>query len=1370
MSFLEEVNLYLSRLMGLGNIYKRRIKVFALALLIYLDYKALQQRSKWVKSKTKKASLWKKAHERNARRLLYFMIEMEGLWVKFGQYLSTRADVLPEAYIRLLQQLQDSLPPRPLEEVCHTIEKELGKSVEELFSEFVKAPLATASIAQVHRATLLTGQEVVVKVQHEGIKHVIIEDLKNAKSIVEWIAWAEPVYNFNPMIDEWCKEAPKELDFNIEAENTRKVASNLGCNKINNENVGSNHIDVLIPEVIQSAEKVIILEYMDGVRLNDFESLQALGVDRKKLVEEITRAYAHQIYVDGFFNGDPHPGNFLVSKEFPHRPILLDFGLTKSLPVTTKQALAKMLLASVEGDQVALLSAFSEMGLKLRMDLPEQAMEVTTIFFRSSTPASEAPEALKKFAEERAKKMKTIQEKMQLDEKEAKRFNPIDAFPGDIVIFSRVLNLLRGLSATMDVRIIYFDIMKPFAESVLGGIINKGPSVNRQWIFDTPVHSVVEDKLRKLLIDLGNAGKILEVSNAKKFSDMEQSLIKRQSPLIADMHMSAFLSSMSWKGERQLFSLVCAYKDGEVIIDTAAGVLGKYDPRPVQPDSLFPVFSVTKGIVAGLLHWLVDKRFTNHLMLPPSTTTSVTTNDHRPPFRVHHQRCCPPLAPGYLHSSIPDFRFGRFTNYSSGDEILAGGGMIQNIGWWGESGDELVTGGGSVGNLGMLVVGLLGILGCWWWVCWDARNWWLTTRVLVVCVGLAGGGDFMLRWLVDGGGAGWWKLAGKLKLDENIANIWPDFASNNKENIKVHHVLNHTSGLHNALANIMRENPLLVSDWNECLQRIAGSCPESEPGKQQLYHYLSFGWLCGGIIEHATGKKFQDILQEVLIHPLHIEGEMYIGVEARLAALTLDTDDLEKLSALNARSDLPSTFQPSELAQVATALPVLFNSLPIRRAIIPAANGHCSARALARYYACLADHGTIPESPSSSLPPLGSHTHIPKFPPLKPPKKENGSKKTRLSLVSLCRTMMSEKFNYEKGTKDGKGPSYDRVPTEEGTSSSVNPEQNTNGEIVHSNDHQRKPIELFSNPKIHDAFMGLGEYEKFVFPNGDFGLGFKRITSVDGSVNGFGHSGMGGSTGFCDVKNRFAIAITLNKMSFGGITGQIIQLVCSELNIPLPKELKGLGSGGDNSELANCHGPTSLDTLKYAAPRAPPVNSPVVGGSGFPSWLNLEPLVGCNLCYWVLDGGCIKQESGVCGGHVELGASPAMVSEQLRRWLRHNVSPETIRLLDNAFIEGQWGEIPKTKDNVVIEELDVDAEEEKKGKNAVSINFIRSTDERSRSTETEEDTEAANLSRSTGNLSRSTEIREEVELSRSTKIDSRLTKSVEVDTNDASVS
>ncbi|KAF3446469.1 hypothetical protein FNV43_RR11648 [Rhamnella rubrinervis] len=962
--------------MGWRNIYRRRLKVFTMALVVYIDYKVLQQREKWT-SKSIRADLWEKAHERNAKRVLSLIIELEGLWVKLGQYLSTRADVLPQAYIGLLKQLQDSLPPRPLEEVCQNIEKELGESMGDLFSDFVEVPLATASIAQVHRATLLNGQEVVVKVQHEGIKAVILEDLKNAKSIVDWIAWAEPQYNFNPMIDEWCKEAPKELDFNSEAENTRTVSKNLGCKTRNDNNTNANRVDVLIPDVIQSTEKVLILEYMDGIRLNDSESLEAFGVDKQKIVEEITRAYAHQIYVDGFFNGDPHPGNFLVSKEPPHRPILLDFGLTKRLSCSMKQALAKMFLASAEGDHVALLSAFAEMGLKLRLDMPEQAMDVTTLFFRSSTPAKESFETMKALAENRSKNLKVIQEKMKLNQKEVKRFNPVDAFPGDIVIFSRVLNLLRGISSTMNVRIVYLDIMRPFAESVLQGSINKGPMVNDQWINHTPVHSDLEAKLRQLLVDLGRNNKILGIQ-------------------------------------------VCAYKDGEIIIDTAAGVLGKYDPRPVQPDSLFPVFSVTKGITAGMLHWLVDN--------------------------------------------------------------------------------------------------------------------------------------------------------GKLKLEENVANIWPEFGSNGKDLIKVHHVLNHTSGLHNALADVIKENPLLLSDWDECLNNIAMSVPETEPNQVQLYHYLSFGWLCGGIIEHASGKKFQEILEEAFIYPLQIEGELYVGippgVESRLASLTLDTDDLNKLSVISGRTELPSTFQPADIFKVATTVPAIFNMLNVRRAIIPAANGHCSARALARYYATLVDGGVVPHlHSSSSKPPLGSHPHIPKFSSQNSPKKKNGSR-SKEKAADVSKSKNNENTNHdedmESGSSDSSSDSNTRLVDDASTSNRNDSNMTDDNSITNLPSNYFGKV--FKNSKIHDAFLGTGEYGNLVLQDGNYGLGFRRYTSKEGSLIGFGHSGMGGSTGFCDVKNRFAIAVTVNKMSFGVVTAHIINLVCSELNIPVPEEYTSFEEMGPNEE------------------------------------------------------------------------------------------------------------------------------------------------------------------------------------------------------------
>ncbi|GAV59037.1 Beta-lactamase domain-containing protein/ABC1 domain-containing protein/WaaY domain-containing protein [Cephalotus follicularis] len=939
--------------MGWGNAYKRRMKVFSVALIIYVDYKVVQQIDKW----NKKNRIWERAHERNAKRVLQLVVGLDGLWVKLGQFLSTRADVLPQAYITVLKQLQDSLPPRPLQEVCRTIEKELGKPMDDLFLDFNKIPLATASISQVHRATRIDGREVVVKVQHESIKKILLEDLKNAKSIVDWIAWVDPRYDYNPMIDEWYKEFPKELDFNHEAENTRTVSRNLGCINKHDDGNCANWVDVLIPEVIESTETVLVLEYIDGIRVNDSESLEAYHVDRQKIVEGITRAYAHQIYVDGFFNGDPHPGNFLVSKEPPHRPILLDFGLTKKLSGSSKQALAKIFLASAEGDYVALLSACAEMGFKLRLDMPEQIMVLSTALFRTSTPGNEAHETVKSLEEQRNKDKKVI--------------NPVDSFPGDVVIFCKVLDLLRGLSSTMNVRIVYLDIMRPFAEYALQGNINKGPEVNGQWIYDTPVHSDVEAKLRQLLIKIANDNKILGIQ-------------------------------------------VCAYKEGKVIIDTAAGVLGRYDPRPVQSDSLFPVFSVTKGITAGMLHWLVDN--------------------------------------------------------------------------------------------------------------------------------------------------------GKLKLDENVANIWPEFGSNNKNLIKVHHVLNHTSGLHNVMVNLRAENPLLMCDWDECLNRIAMSVPETEPGREQLYHYLSFGWLCGGIIEHASGRKFQEILEEAFIHPLKIEGELYIGippgVESRLATLTVDTDDLNKLSGISTRSDLPSTFNVSELA---TTLPSLFNMLNTRRAIIPAANGHCSARALARYYAALVDGGIVPPPHSSySKPLLGSHPHIPKFLSEKSSKRQKG-----LGGKDAAAALKTKKYykNLKKDFKDGShgtSDSYTRL-VNNGTSC-VNNISSTIDNCA-SSDHQTKVVKIFSNPNIHEAFMGFGEYGSLVMPDGGFGLGFRIFKSQDGSIIGFGHSGMGGSRGFCDIKNRFAIAVTVNKMSFGSVTGEIVNFICSELNIPSPKEYLRFSGKGPNVEI-----------------------------------------------------------------------------------------------------------------------------------------------------------------------------------------------------------
>lgn len=270
------------------------------------------------------------------------------------------------------------------------------------------------------------------------------------------------------------------------------------------------------------------------------------------------------------------------------------------------------------------------------------------------------------------------------------------------------------------------------------------------------------------------------------------------------------------------------------------------------------------------------------------------------------------------------------------------------------------------------------------------------------------------------------------------------------------------------------------------------------------------------------------------------------GVESRLATISLDTDELEMLMELNSMPDLPGSLMQGNIMQMVTGLPVLFNTLHIRRAIIPAANGHTTARALARYYAALATGGTIPPPHSNlSKPALGSHTHAPKFPPPK-------VKKRRGFVDFLIGKTSPEKENQDH--------SLNEIIIEDG-----------DGNVGVSS----KAKKMFSNPQIRDAFMGVGDYSTLVFPNGSFGLGFRRFKSASGQITSFGHSGIGGSTGFCDIEHDFSMAITVNRLSLGGVTRRIVQLVCSELNVPVPDEFLGSGQMGQMSravELADMIG------------------------------------------------------------------------------------------------------------------------------------------------------------------------------------------------------
>ncbi|EGB12245.1 hypothetical protein AURANDRAFT_20383, partial [Aureococcus anophagefferens] len=284
----------------------RRLQVYGAAYYIFNTYCSYEEQAEHLYGEALEKH-WADAHTRLASVAVWHATSLLGLWVKLAQFMSSRTDVLPEPWIAALAQLQDSVPPRPYREVATTLAEELGADFADLFESVSAEPLAAASIAQVHRATLRGGADVVLKVQHRGVRQVVLQDLENATYLCEYVAAQKPEHDFRELLREWIDETKRELDFEREALNTDLVGDALrsaGC-------------ACTVPGVIRSGRvrptaRLLPLEFVDGVKPNDARALSRLEVDVDELLGDISEAFATNILIDGRFNADPHPGNILV--------------------------------------------------------------------------------------------------------------------------------------------------------------------------------------------------------------------------------------------------------------------------------------------------------------------------------------------------------------------------------------------------------------------------------------------------------------------------------------------------------------------------------------------------------------------------------------------------------------------------------------------------------------------------------------------------------------------------------------------------------------------------------------------------------------------------------------------------------------------------------------------------------------------------------------------------------------------------------------------------------------------------------------------------------------------------------------------------
>ncbi|HEY3040951.1 MAG TPA: AarF/UbiB family protein [Pyrinomonadaceae bacterium] len=262
-------------------------------------------------------------------------------FIKLGQLLSTRADLLPAPYLEALSRLQDQIEPFPFAEVDQIVSAELGVRLSKAFAEFDTQPLAAASLAQVHLARMRDGREVVVKVQRPNIREQIVEDLDALGEIAHFLDAHTELgkrYDFENMLKDLRSSLLRELDFKLEANNLITFSANL-----------REFERIIIPDPIDDfcTSRVLTMEYIPGKKITELSPLRLMEIDGPGLARELFRAYLKQILLDGFLHADPHPGNVFLTED--DQIALLDLGMVARLLPGLRDNVLRLLLAIAEG-------------------------------------------------------------------------------------------------------------------------------------------------------------------------------------------------------------------------------------------------------------------------------------------------------------------------------------------------------------------------------------------------------------------------------------------------------------------------------------------------------------------------------------------------------------------------------------------------------------------------------------------------------------------------------------------------------------------------------------------------------------------------------------------------------------------------------------------------------------------------------------------------------------------------------------------------------------------------------------------------------------------------------------------------------------
>lgn len=423
--------------------FKRFWTVVFLFVKIFWSFYSLRFKKTWHGSdwlESKKSELY----VTQARLFRETAVDLGGLLIKLGQFFSTRVDILPQSSIKELSTLQDEVKPVPFDELLLVAHQEFSRPLQEVFLSIDNIPRASASLGQVHRGQLHSGETVAVKIQRPGIEDLVAIDLKAVGRVISLIKrftdW-ERFVDFNAIYREFAETLWAELNYIQEGHNAELVAQN-----------SKDDPDLIVPEIYweYTTRRVLTMEFLEGIKVTDFDEMDAQGVDRQQIAGKLLQVYVKQILIDGFFHADPHPGNLFVRPG--NKLVMVDFGMVGRIPTDVRDTLVEMVFALVNREYAKVVEYLTIIGF-IRPEANQQVLIRAISLFLEQTLGN-------------TKELSQTDLNVILKDLEVLLYEQPFQVPANFTFLGRALGTLYGICIKLYPDISFIDAGRPYLDQI----------------------------------------------------------------------------------------------------------------------------------------------------------------------------------------------------------------------------------------------------------------------------------------------------------------------------------------------------------------------------------------------------------------------------------------------------------------------------------------------------------------------------------------------------------------------------------------------------------------------------------------------------------------------------------------------------------------------------------------------------------------------------------------------------------------------------------------------------------------------------------------------------------------------------------------